>query len=114
MKVVYDAHEYVPGLSRYHPRTPRFIAAWAQHEREYIRSADRVITVSPAIARRLQTEHRLDREPTVIINTPSQFEGTADVDDLRSQVGLADDVPLLVYSGGVTRARGVEIGRAHV
>lgn len=108
MKVVYDAHEYVPGLSRYHPRTPRFIAAWAQHEREYIRDADRVITVSPAIARRLQSEHRLDREPTVIINTPSQFEGTADVRDLRSQVGLADEVPLLVYSGGVTRARGVE------
>ncbi|HEU4945778.1 MAG TPA: glycosyltransferase [Kribbella sp.] len=108
LKVIYDAHEYVPGLSRYGGRTPRFIAAWARHEREYIRATDRVITVSPAIARVLHRRHRLDREPTVIINTPSLSDASAEVTDLRTQLGLSAEVPLLVYSGGVTRARGVE------
>jgi glycosyltransferase involved in cell wall biosynthesis len=108
VQVVYDAHEYVAGLSRYGGRTGRFIAAWAQHEREYIGAADRVITVSPAIARALQTDHRLKREPTVIMNTPSQFDDSAGIVDLRTRSGLAADVPLMVYSGGITQARGVE------
>lgn len=109
LAVVYDAHEYVPGLSRYGPRTARFIAAWAHHEREYIGRADRVITVSPAIARTLHRRYRLDREPAVVINSPSMTElGDGDVPGLRSRIGLGPDVPLLVYSGGVTKARGVE------
>ncbi|TDD72988.1 glycosyltransferase [Jiangella aurantiaca] len=109
LAVVYDAHEYVPGLSRYGARTPRFIAAWAHHEREYIGRADRVVTVSPAIARTLHRRYRLDREPAVVINSPSMTElADGDVPGLRSRIGLAPDVPLLVYSGGVTKARGVE------
>ena len=36
LKVVYDAHEYVPGIARYGARTRKYIAAWANHEREYI------------------------------------------------------------------------------
>ncbi|TDW21482.1 glycosyltransferase family 4 protein [Kribbella kalugense] len=108
VKVVYDAHEYVAGLSQYGGRTPRMIAAWAQHERTYIRSVDRVITVSPAIARTLHKQYRLDREPTVVINSPQLAAEGGEVTDIRTAVGLADDVPLLVYSGGITRARGVE------
>ncbi len=108
VEVVYDAHEYVPGLSRYGGRTPRMIAAWAQHEREYIRTADRVVTVSPAIARTLKKRYRLDREPTVVINSPRLAEAGSAVTDIRTAIGLAADVPLLVYSGGITRARGVE------
>ena len=45
---VYDAHEFVPGLSEYGPRTRRVIAAWADLEQEYVRGATRVVTVSPA------------------------------------------------------------------
>lgn len=108
VKVVYDAHEYVPGLSRYGGRTPRMIAAWAEHEREYIRTVDRVVTVSPAIARTLQTRYRLDREPTVVINSPQLVTAADDIVDIRATIGLADGVPLMVYSGGITRARGVE------
>ncbi|RZU01769.1 glycosyltransferase involved in cell wall biosynthesis [Kribbella rubisoli] len=108
LKVVYDAHEYVPGLSQYGGRTPRMIAAWAQHEAEYIRTVDRVVTVSPAIARTLHKRHKLDREPTVVINSPELCERDSGITDIRATIGLAADVPLLVYSGGVTRARGVE------
>ncbi len=108
LKFVYDAHEYVAGLSRYGGRTRRFIKAWANHEAEYIRNADRIITVSPAIARTLKTRYQLTTEPTVIINSPSLSEVSAESVDLRSRLGLADDVPLLVYSGAVTKARGIE------
>ncbi len=108
LKVVYDAHEYVAGLSRYGARTRRSIAAWANHEREYIGEADRVITVSPAIARTLQSDHHLDLEPTVIMNTPNPADVSVEVPDIRSRIGLRAEVPLLVYSGGVTRARGIE------
>ncbi|MEV0803310.1 glycosyltransferase family 4 protein [Kribbella sp. NPDC050281] len=108
VKVVYDAHEYVPGLSTYPPRTPRLVAAWAQHERDYIRTVDRVVTVSPAIARTLHTRYKLDREPSVVINSPQLIDLDHDAPDIRSAIGLADDVPLIVYSGGITRARGVE------
>jgi len=107
LKVVYDAHEYVAGLSRYGARTRRSIAAWANHEAEYIGQVDRVITVSPAIAQRLQREHKLTHEPTVIMNTPNPADVSVEVPDIRSAIGLASDVPLLVYSGGVTRARGI-------
>ncbi|MFF0266516.1 glycosyltransferase family 4 protein [Kribbella sp. NPDC004536] len=107
LKVVYDAHEYVAGLSQYGARTRRSIAAWANHEAEYIGDADRVITVSPAIATRLRAEHKLDHEPIVVMNTPNPADVSVEVSDIRSQLGLASDVPLVVYSGGVTRARGI-------
>jgi len=108
LKVVYDAHEYVPGIARYGGRTPRFIAAWAGHERDYISAADRVITVSPAIAERLREEHRLDRSPEVVLNTPDLSGPVTARDDLRATVGLPANVPLLVYSGGITVVRGID------
>jgi glycosyltransferase involved in cell wall biosynthesis len=108
MKVVYDAHEYVPGIARYGGRTPRFIAAWANHEKDYIRSADRVVTVSPAIAERLQREHKLAHRPEVVLNTPDLPERATVEDDIRSRIGLPADMPLLVYSGGITVVRGIE------
>src|SRR6185369_17238511 len=52
-------------------------------------------------------EHKLDHEPTVIMNTPNPADVSVEVSDIRSQIGLASEVPLLVYSGGVTRARGI-------
>ncbi len=109
LKVVYDAHEYIAGLAQYGAQTRRSIAAWANHEAEYIRAADRVLTVSPAIATRLQREHRLRREPTVVMNTPDPVGEAIEVPDIRARIGLAAEVPLLVYSGGVTHAHGVQI-----
>jgi glycosyltransferase involved in cell wall biosynthesis len=104
---VYDAHEYVPGLSCYGPRTPRVIAGYADLELQYIRSADRVITVSPPIAAELSRRFDLDRPPALVLNTPAR-SGRRSGRSVRSVAGVADDAPLLVYSGGVTHARGVQ------
>lgn len=111
---VYDAHEYVAGLSQYGQRTRRVVAAWEDLEREYIRSAARVITVSPPIADELQRAYDLPRRPSVVLNIPADppvhdraAEGATEKLSVRKAAGLADDVPLLVYGGGMTAARGV-------
>ncbi len=125
---LYDAHEWVPGLSRYGGRTARVVAAWAALEKEWIRSADRVITVSPPLAEALVERYHLDRVPDLVLNVPPVDSGgtasapgpaapdvpSADTDPpsrvstVRSAAGVADDVTLLVYSGGVQAARGVD------
>jgi glycosyltransferase involved in cell wall biosynthesis len=107
---IYDAHEYVPGLSLYGARTPRLVAAWASLEADYIGTADRVITVSPAIADALRSRYHLNHQPTVVLNTPviepSHDDATPSI---RAVAGVPEGAPLLVYAGGVTTARGVHV-----
>lgn len=105
---VYDAHEYVPGLSQYGGRTARVVQGWADLEGEFIRDADMVITVSPAIAEALQEKYQLAELPAVVLNIPTvDATGVEPVRTLREVCGLSPDVPLLTYVGGMTRARGV-------
>ena len=127
---IYDAHEWVVGLSRYAQRTPRRIAAWADLEKEYIRSATAVVTVSDELADRLKARYDLPVTPTVVLNIPpvpaqgssgptDQSPGPATETDtgarpaagggVRARAGLDAETPLLVYSGAVQRARGVDI-----
>ncbi len=106
---IYDAHEFVPGMATYGGKTPRIIAAYADIEREYIRDASAVITVSPFIADVLRTRHRLPARPSVVLNAPAATETPFEGADVRTAVGLGSDVPLLVYSGGVTPARGIDV-----
>jgi glycosyltransferase involved in cell wall biosynthesis len=105
---VYDAHEYVPGLSQYGSRNARVIAAWADLENEFIRDAARVVTVSPAIADALEAHYSLSSKPAVVLNIPTQDpQGPDPVVTLREVCGLGQNAPLLTYIGGMTTARGV-------
>lgn len=105
VRLVYDAHEYIPGLAVLPPRT---IGAYAALEREFIGDADRVVTVSEPLADALLADHDLARRPAVVLNAPTVVEPPAGFRTVRQVVGLDDDVPLLVYAGGVNRARGVD------
>ena len=106
---IYDAHEYVRGLSQYGGRTARVIAGWADLEGEFIRDAARVVTVSPAIAEALQSDYALASRPAVVLNIPTQDPpGPERVVPLREMCGLGPEVPLITYSGGMTSARGVD------
>jgi glycosyltransferase involved in cell wall biosynthesis len=104
---VYDAHELVSGLSVYAGRSVLERAAWAAIEARYIRRAARVVTVSPALAAELQRAYRLPRLPEVVVNAPWERPLPEPVVGVREELGLAADVPLAVYSGGLTEARGV-------
>lgn len=106
---VYDAHEFVAGLSVYGSRTRRRVAGYEDLEREFIRDADGVITVTEPLAQELQRRYHLPARPGVVMNSPVLGAGSRSVAvSLRKSVGLADDVPLIVYSGGVTQARGIQ------
>ncbi|MDN5789280.1 MAG: glycosyltransferase family 4 protein [Micrococcales bacterium] len=106
---VYDSHEFVAGLSIYGGRTVRRRAAYLDLESEYIHDADAVVTVTEPLAQKLRKEYRLARTPAVVMNSPVLGAGTRDVETtIRERIGLADDVPLVVYSGGVTAVRGVD------
>jgi glycosyltransferase involved in cell wall biosynthesis len=104
IKIIYDAHEYIPGVPVV---APRRVAAYADLEREFIRDADRVITVSEPLAHWLQRDHKLAGLPDVVLNAPVEPPEEADVKGLRDLLQLSADIPLLVYGGGVNRARGV-------
>ncbi|MBZ2196459.1 glycosyltransferase [Occultella gossypii] len=102
--LIYDAHEFVVGAVRTSERQRR---AWAQMERHYIRAADSVITVSESIADALQRVYRLRDRPTVVLNAPVVGDIAEAPSDIRTDCGLASDVPLLAYSGSTAQKRGV-------
>ena len=104
VRVIYDAHEYLPGLAVVDPRV---VAAYCDLESEFIHAADRVITVSEPLAEHLQRDHGLRRKPDVVLNAPIDPPPGAEVAGVRELLGLEPDIPLLVYVGGLNRARGV-------
>jgi glycosyltransferase involved in cell wall biosynthesis len=106
---VYDAHEYVPGLPKYASRSPRYAAAVESLEREYVRDADRIVTVSPVIGDAIKSHYRLDRRPVVVLNAPLTAGGRRPGVSVRSAAGVDRDVALLVYSGGLKRVRGIDV-----
>lgn len=107
VKWIYDAHEYVAGLSLYGSRNAAERAGWLDLEATYAPRADRIVTVSPALATELVTRYALIEPPTVVLNAPWEAK-VQPVGGVREQAGLTAGVPLLVYSGVVTEARGVD------
>ncbi|ARF72501.1 hypothetical protein B7C62_09635 [Kitasatospora albolonga] len=115
VKVIYDAHEFVPGLAQA-KRSRKWLASQVAYEREHIGFVDAIVTVSPALAEMLETEHGLAERPEVTLNAPPKLvpgeEGeradwtTAEgARDVREACGLAPDVPLVVYCGGAAPQR---------
>lgn len=109
VKLVYDAHEFVAGISR--NTHPWWLPAQVAYEREYIREADAVVTVSDVLADMLQETHGLAERPTVVLNAPPVGESVLshDVPRMRELCGVDESVPLLTYSGGMAPQRGVQI-----
>lgn len=111
VKLVWDAHEFLPGIKPLRP-TRRWMAAQLGYEKEFAPYADAVITVSEGLADLLRKEHGLAERPTVVLNAPADDQAPPEagaVPDLRALCGLGPDVPLLVYTGGVAPVRGVDI-----
>ena len=102
---LHDFHEYVPGYDHMEPDWQDAVLA---HEDRAVHAMDHRFTVSPLIAHWLKERHGLAEEPTVVLNTPSQ-EGLSGGFDrtVRRDLRLADDVDLIVYTGGVSEPRGV-------
>lgn len=106
VRVVYDAHEWWPGSVTSSPLRQRVTM---RVEDAYAPRVDAVVTVGPTLARWLQARHGLRRTPVVVQNGPSAtaVPPPPDRSTIRAEVGLADDVPLLVSSGSTAPVRGL-------
>lgn len=111
VKLIYDAHEFLPGIR---PRVAnvRWLPAHCAYERQFLPYADVVVTVSESLAKLLQEHHGLAERPAVVLNAPQAEPADPHrppIPDLRTQCEVAADTPLLAYSGGVSAVRGVEV-----
>jgi len=103
-RVVYDAHE----LERHRNGLGLVGRALAgRRERQYIRRADAVVTVSDSIAEWLMREYEIDR-PVVVLNSPAWSGVRKDADNIRQRLGLDARSPIVAYVGKVTFNRGIE------
>ena len=109
---LYDAHEFIAGLSLYGRRNATERAGWLNLEQEVAPRADAIVTVSPVLADELARRYPAVPRVRVVLNapwdagppaTPSEGDG-----GLRASLALGPSVPLLVYSGVVTHARSVD------
>ncbi|GAA2294634.1 hypothetical protein GCM10009853_058290 [Glycomyces scopariae] len=106
--LLYDAHEFLPGVQAPNPRCQ---VARPGYEREYLPYADAIVTVSPRIAELLAETHGLAELPGVVLNAPPRPDPALpapESGDVRAACGLGPEVPLAVYCGGASPARSLE------
>ncbi|WP_089016277.1 glycosyltransferase family 4 protein [Micromonospora inositola] len=112
VKLVWDAHEFLPGVQPWKDNA-RWLPAHRAHEREYAPYADAVMTVSAGLAELLRREHGLSEDPAVVLNAPDLGPPPAGAEDdapgLRERCGIGPEMPLLVYSGVAAPKRGLGI-----
>jgi glycosyltransferase involved in cell wall biosynthesis len=106
IKLVWDAHEYLPGVKPGRDNA-RWLPAHRAHEREYAPQADAVVTVSESHAELLRKEHNLAQLPEVVLNAP-EITQTEPAPDLRELCGVGKETPLIVYSGAASSQRGLD------
>ncbi len=108
--LVWDAHEYLPGIKPWSPH-PRWHVAQMAHENEFAGDADAVVTVSAELGEMLAERHHLSEQPAVVLNCPPDPAGSQTTPlpgpGIRELCGLAADTPLMVYSGSPSRQRGL-------
>jgi len=103
--VVYDAHEFMPGV---HMRNLSWRLGNERHEAVYAPRADAVVTVSDRLAHMLKDRHRLHNLPTTVLNAPATTNPpNEDSRDIRSELNLPPSTPLLVYIGSPAPQRGL-------
>lgn len=115
-KVVYDARENFVGIPAIEQGHARRHAVLVAQEQAHIRDCAAVTTVSDPIADVLRDRYDLRARPTVVLNTPVRG-GTTDGGTVRDAIGLPADQSLLVYSGTISHARGIDTlvrGLAHL
>jgi len=104
-RVVYDAGDlYVDArnLARLPSPIRALVGRW---ERRLARRADALVTVNDGY--RDVLGRRFGRPLTVVLNSPDTLPPTTD-DPIRAALGLAQDIRVVLYHGGLTRDRGIE------
>jgi glycogen synthase len=110
VKLVWDAHEYLPGRA-VHNAHPRWHVAQMAYEHEFVGYADAVVTVSEMMVDLLENVYGVEVPTHIVRNAPSVGREPSDPPGpgIRELCGLADDVPLLLYAGAFAPQRGVGV-----
>lgn len=104
-KLVYDSHELQTERNRMTKWWRRW-AAW--NERRWLPFADAMIVASPSwIGINRDKYGRVPDISMSIINTP-ELEVIDHPRDLRGELGISDDSPILLYQGSIQENRGIE------
>ena len=106
-QVVYDARENFVGIPAIEQGHARRHAVLLAQEQAHIRDCAGVSTVSEPIADVLRDRFALKARPAVVLNTPVRG-GSTEGGTVRDTTGLSADEPLLVYSGTISHARGID------
>ena len=110
--VVFDAIEDWAGLPHYSYITPRYLAAMQKYEAEYIGDVDAVTTVSVTVADALAQRRPAIPHAAIVMNCPRLDTQQPCPTDVRTELGVDAGVPLMLYSGGINEARGVDVAVA--
>jgi glycogen synthase len=103
--LIYDAHEYVPGVA--HLKAP-LMRAYTEHEIKYTAQSASVLSVSQGMSELLIPHLKMgDRKPEIVANDPLIEGQQPSKRNLRSDCGISEEVPLIVYSGAVAPQRGI-------
>ena len=104
-KLVYDAHEYVPGVSHL---TKPLMNLYIGQERKYVKLSSAVLSVSEGMSDLLIPHLEISTRPAIVANDPLVEGQQRSERDLRSDIGIGPDIPLMVYSGAVAPQRGIQ------
>lgn len=109
-----DVHEYFPDyiLRDTYPSEYRYLLAQnlMQARGQYIRYADKVITVSESLASALQEEFLLEEKPTVIMNSrPRKDYVRVSSRILREKYNIDEKTAIIFYQGKIDESRGLEL-----
>ena len=104
IKIVYDAHEYeteINGLKGIQKKLLKIL------ENNFIKYADKVITVSDAIADEYVKLYNI-KKPALVLNTPL-YKKIDKKDIFRESLRIGKDKTIFLYQGGLSKGRGIEI-----
>ena len=104
IKIVYDAHEHeteTRGLVGKKQKFTKII------EKLLIKSADKVINVSNAIAEDYSRLYNIPK-PALVLNTPL-YQEIEKKDIFRNELNISQNQTIFLYQGGLSKGRGIEI-----
>ena len=107
--LVYDAHEYVPGVAHL---TKPLAALYTKIERKYSKKSAAILSVSDPMNDLLLEQLQVTQRPTIVANDPLVDGQEPASRNLREDIGIGVDVPLMVYSGAVAPQRGIQTALA--
>ncbi len=103
--VVYDAHELFPDMLAGHGRDSRLVMRyWTRIERDLIPRADAVICVNAERAEVIRERYGVR---SVIVPSYPEVEPLVRSGRLRAELGVGQDVPIVLYQGGLSGGRGL-------